>query len=231
VLRRQFLGAASLAASARAADLRIQLTTGGHAHDISFYGVFEGNADFRINVNPHPLAFRRDFRKSTDVLVLYDMVDLNESEQGHVRAFLESGKGLVVLHHALCGNWRWRWWYEEVVGGRYLMADEGEFKKSRFKHDERMAVTVAARHPVVEGIAPFEVVDETYGGMWVSPRSKVLLESVNATGDRQVAWIGPYDKSRVVAIQLGHGPEAHRHPSYRRLVANAIRWSAGGRAL
>ena len=160
------------------------------------------------------------------MLVVYDMVDAAEPERANLRQFLESGKGLVVLHHALCGNWRWKWWYEDVVGGRYLMADDGDFKKSRFKHDERIPITLAGRHPVLDGITPFEVLDETYGGMWISPKSRVLLESANATGDKQVAWIGPYDKSRVVAIQLGHGPEAHRHPAFRKLVANAIRWAA-----
>jgi hypothetical protein len=64
---------ALLAADAPA--IHIELVTGGHAHEISFYAVFEGNRDFKINVNPHPGAFHSDMRKSTDVLVLYDMAD------------------------------------------------------------------------------------------------------------------------------------------------------------
>ncbi len=220
------LGLGSLAFAAE--PIRVQLTTGGHAHDISFYGVLEGQRDFRINVNPHPSAFRRDLRKDVDVLVVYDMVDVNdEAQRTRLRDFLESGKGLVVLHHALCGNWQWKWWYEEVVGGRYLMKDEGALPKSKFKHDEDMNVTPAAKHPVLAGIGPFRVHDETYKDMWISPKSTVLLKSDNPTGDPQVAWIGPYRASRVVAIQLGHGPEAHRLPEYRALVANAIRWAAG----
>jgi len=31
----------------------------------------------------------------------------------------------------------------------------------------------------------------------------------------------------VIYIQLGHDPETFRHPGYRRLVYNAILWSAG----
>ena len=61
--------------AADAPPIRIELVTGGHAHEISFDAVFEGNRDFRINVNPHPGAFHSDMRKSTDVLVLYDMAD------------------------------------------------------------------------------------------------------------------------------------------------------------
>ncbi len=56
---------AALAADAPA--VRIELVTGGHAHEISCYSVFEGNRDFKVNVNPHPGAFHSDLRKSTDV--------------------------------------------------------------------------------------------------------------------------------------------------------------------
>jgi len=39
--------------------------------------------------------------------------------------------------------------------------------------------------------------------------------------------VSPYTKSRVVAIQLGHGPLAHKSPEWQTLVRNAILWSAG----
>ena len=50
--------------------LRVLLVTGGHDHESSFYGVFEGHRDLCVNVDPHPVAFRNDLRKSYDVLVL-----------------------------------------------------------------------------------------------------------------------------------------------------------------
>src|SRR5262249_49176588 len=42
-----------------------------------------------------------------------------------------------------------------------------------------------------------------------------------------LAWIGPCATSRVVAIQLGHGPTIFSKPEYRTVVHNAILWSAG----
>lgn len=230
MLRREFVSLLAVAAPVPGAGppVRVQLTTGGHDHDISFYRVFDGDAALKIRVNPHPSAFRRDLRESTDVLVLYDMADVDgDKERANLRSFVEAGKGLVVLHHALCGNWRWKWWYEEVVGGRYLMGDDGALKKSTFRHDVEIAVKPAAKHPVLAGIGAFTVFDETYKGMWISPKSKVLLETAHPDGDPPVAWIGPCATSRVAVIQLGHGPEAHRHPAYRRLVSNAIHWAAG----
>ena len=89
-----------------------------------------------------------------------------------------------------------------------------------------MRIAVTARHPVTDGLAPFTVLDETYKGMWLAPANTVLLTTDNPTGDPPVAWVSAYPRSRVVTIQLGHGPDAHHDPSYRRLVLNAIRWSA-----
>ena len=217
---------AALAADAPA--IRIELVTGGHAHEISFYAVFEGNRDFKINVNPHPGAFHSDMRKNTDVLVLYDMTDMDgETERGHLREFLDAGKGMVVLHHAVIDNQHWPWWYEEVIGGRYLLAAEGNQRASTYQHDVPMTVRAAGKHPITEGLAEFPIVDEVYNFMWRSPRSRVLLEADKPEGEKAVAWIGPWEKSRVVVIQLGHGKEAHENANYRKLVRNAIVWAAG----
>jgi type 1 glutamine amidotransferase len=63
--------------------------------------------------------------------------------------------------------------------------------------------------------------------MWISPKVKVLLKTNNPTSDGPVAWISPYDRSRVVYIELGHDHLAHQHPGYRTLVKQAILWAAG----
>jgi hypothetical protein len=202
--------------AADAPAIRIELVTGGHAHEISFYAVFEGNRDFKINVNPHPGAFHSDMRKNTDVLVLYDMADADgETERGHLREFLDAGKGMVVLHHAVIDNQHWPWWYEEVIGGRYLLAAEGNRRASTYQHDVPMTVRAAGKH-----LPPRD-----------SPNSPSWTGCTTSCGDRPVAccwrptnrkakavaWIGPWEKSRVVVIQLGHGKEAH-DANYRRLV-------------
>jgi type 1 glutamine amidotransferase len=216
------------AGALHAQAVRVQLVTGGHNHDISFYEAFRGNRDFKIDVNPHPGAFHGDLRKSVDVLVLYDMTDMDgEVERKHLREFVEAGKGLVVLHHAIIDNQHWPWWYEEVTGARYMLKAEGAMKASTYEHDVPMKVRVMGQHPVTEGIGDFAIVDEVYNFMWRSPKTKVLLEADKPEGEKAVAWIGPGENSHVVVIQLGHGREAHENANYRRLVRNAILWAAG----
>lgn len=217
-----------LAVPGWAQTIRVELVTGGHAHEISFYEVFKDNRDFRINVNPHPGAFHSDMRKSVDVLVLYDMTDMDgEAERKHLREFLDAGKGMVVLHHAIIDNQNWQWWYDDVIGGRYLLKPDGSLRASTYEHDVPLQVRPAGKHPITDKLGAFPIIDEVYNYMWRSPRSRVLLEADRPEGEKAVAWIGPWEKSRVVVIQLGHGREAHENPKYRELVRNAILWSAG----
>jgi type 1 glutamine amidotransferase len=232
--RRWMTGAAAAAVAAaqqqRSESVRVLVVTGGHDHELSFYSLFDKAAGLNVNVDPHPAAFRRDIRKDYDVVALYDMVqvsDVDERRRGNLQSFVESGKGLVILHHALCSYNAWEWWWREVAGARYLLKAEGTTSASTYRHDETLKVMRRGDHPVLTGIRETQFVDETYGRMWHSPGNKVLLATDNATADGPLAWVSPYEKSRVVAIQPGHGREAHEHPMYRRLVRNAVLWSAG----
>ncbi len=214
-----FLTTSCLAAQ----PLRVQLVTGGHDHEPSIYALFDNQAGFHTNVKPHPQAFAADFRRNTDVLVLYDMVKtgLAEDKRARLRDFAQAGKGIVILHHAICSHTDWPWWFEEVSGGVYN-------EKSTFLHGQTMPVKIKKEHPITKGLRDFVINDETYQHLWISPKVDVLLTTTDPTSDGPVAWISPYSKSRVVFIQLGHGPEAHRNPNYQRLVQQAILW-AGGR--
>jgi type 1 glutamine amidotransferase len=203
--------------------------TGGHDHETSFYSLFDGYKDLaRLPVTSSTMAFQNDLRGKYDVLIMYDFTrDLDQTGKKNLRDFVESGKGIVVLHHALLNYQEWPWWYEDVVGGRYRLKRDGTIPSSTVKNDQQILVTPKGEDPITAGIDPFLVVDETYKGMYISPRVRPLLTTDNPNSDRFLAWIGPCATSRVVAIQLGHGPTIFGHPSYRALVHNAILWSAG----
>jgi type 1 glutamine amidotransferase len=206
--------------------LRALLITGGHDHEAAFYSLFD-DID-RLPVDTAASALKNDLRGKYDVLIMYDFTrDLDESRRKNLRDFVEAGGGIVVLHHALLDYQTWTWWSEEVVGGRYRLQREGGAPSSSVSNDQQIAVTLAAAHPVLDGIAPFRIQDETYKNLYFSPKIHPLLTTDNPTSDVNVAWIGPCATARVVAIQLGHGRSAFRHPSYRTLVHNAVRWAAG----
>jgi type 1 glutamine amidotransferase len=213
----------------RAGAVRALLITGGHDHYTSFYTLFHGHEDLaRMPVMSSATAFQSDLRGKFDVLIMYDFSrDLTETGKKNLRDFVASGKGIVVLHHALLNYQAWPWWYEDVVGGSYRLRREGDIPSSTYKGDQKISVAVAGEHPVTRALGPFEVEDETYKHMWISRKVRPLLTTDNPNGDRLLAWVGPCATSRVVAIQLGHGPTVFSHPAYRTLVHNAILWCAG----
>ncbi len=209
--------------------LRVLVVTGGHNYDTEFYSVF---MDFNDIIWSHKIsnydAYKTDLREKYDALVLYDSAkEIGENESKNLRAFVESGKGVVVLHHAITNYNSWEWWYKEVVGGKYLLKPDLGMPPSTFKHDEEMFVYPVTRHPITSRVGRIHIHDETYKGMWISPDVTVLMETDNPNNGKPVVWISPYDKSKVVYIQLGHDRNALLHTGYQKLVRRAILWSAG----
>jgi len=209
--------------------VRVLLVTGGHDHDAMFYNVLDARRDIRVNVDPHPVAFRNDLRQSYDVLVLYDTIQrdqLSEKHRQNLKDFVESGKGVVVLHHAIADFQDWEWWWKEVVAGRYLLKADAPLPASQYLHDVEEVVTPKPGHPISKALAQMRLFDETYKLVWHAPDVTVLLTSDHPTSDPDIAWVSPYPKSRVVYIQPGHGRETSEMPWYRQMVQRAVLWSA-----
>jgi len=208
--------------------VRVLLVTGGHDHESSFYGVFEGDRKLKVNVDPHPVAFRRDIRKDYDVLVLYDSIqELPDAHRKNLQLFVESGKGLVVLHHAVVDFTGWEWWWREVVGGLYVLKAMPEMPASAYLHDVEMVVRPVGDHPIVKGLPEMRLYDETYKRVWQRKDLIPLLTTDHPTSDSLIGWISPFAGSKVAVLQPGHGRESHESPWFRTLVHRAILWSAG----
>jgi type 1 glutamine amidotransferase len=204
------------------------LITGGHEHEASFYKLFDGYRDLpHLPVAATSTAFRGDLRGKYDVLIMYDFTrHLDDGSKKNLRDFVESGGGVVVLHHALLNYQDWPWWYKEAVGGSYRLQKEQGIPSSTVKDREHFFVTPDEQHPITAHLDRFHLVDEAYKRMWIAPEVRPLLYTDNPQSDRLVAWVGPSAGFRVVAIQLGHGPAAFIHSTYRALVHNAVLWAA-----
>lgn len=142
--------------------LRVLVVTGGHDYESSFYSLFEPAKDFTwTHIASNIAAFRKDLRKDFDVLFLYDFSqELDETGKRNLQDFAESGKGIVVVHHAIADYQDWPWWWKEVVGGRYILKPEGTTPASTYKHDEELFALPAAKHPILRGIVPMHIWDE-----------------------------------------------------------------------
>ncbi len=216
------------------ARLRVLLVTGGtpiRYHKIlvptSFYTVLEDSRDMIWDhASLDEAAFENDIRDQYDVLVFSNRSD-SLSNQGveNLRLFIESGKGIIIMHSALSSYNNWEWWWRDVVGGKYQMRDTDEFPKSGYYQDEGIFFSLASEHPINAAVGEFTIVDEIYNRLNISPTAQVVYQTDNSNSDGPVVWIGPHEKSRIVVIQPGHSAEVYRHPKFKSLIQHAILWA------
>lgn len=215
--------------------INVVVLTGGHDFDKKAYPkVFEGDDDIKVTFadqKDHSEIFEDISEWKYDVIVFYNMSQkISEKRRENFLKLCERGVGLVPTHHNLCAYQEWPE-FNKIIGARYhAKAEQWEGQQrpgSTYKHDITMKIKVEADHPVVSGITDFEIYDEGYKGQWMDTSAKLLLSCQHEASDQRIAWVKTYRNSRVCTIQLGHGPEAFGNPNYRKLIAQAIRWTAG----
>ena len=165
------------------------------------------------------------------MIVFYSMTqNISEQRRQNFLSLLDRGVGVVALHHIISGFNDWPE-FQKIIGSRYLFApveqDGATRPASSYKHDIEIAVRIAdPSHPVTHGVTGFTTVDETYLGCAFEPDNYVLLTTDHPTSDTNIGWVRTYRKSRVCTIQLGHGPSIFAAPQYKKLVVQAVNWTA-----
>lgn len=256
-----------------ARKLEVFVATKGHAFSR------DGFEDMlrAINVEPtmvdHPAAamlLHPEAMARFDAVLLYDMPGLDfrvpvsrrpepvepdpALRNGFLR-LLESGKGVVALHHALAG---WPGWpeYGEALGGRFLYRPQDGRGASGYLPDARYTVCRAAEHPVTAGLPDrFELVDELYACERLADRDAMplllrdgpldparVLSAMHAVrresqegwvppaDDAVIAWVRAAGNAPLVYLQPGDGPQTYANEHYRRLLGNALHWVASAEA-
>lgn len=168
---------------------------------------------------------------------------------------LEAGKPMVFLHHALGGWPAWAEYAEILGGRFSYSSCTLRGRRwpaSGHRHGVRQRLTVVdPTHPVCEGLGDgFDIVDEVFLCPVFTSSITPLLRSdfsfddhdvvpVTSTldptshdagwrhpkGSDVVVWAKRYERSPLVYVQPGGTPSTFANPGYRRLVANALRWS------
>jgi uncharacterized protein len=218
------------------AKLRVLLVTGGHGFEVEpFFKVFTDNPDIAFTPAKHNKdadAYDRDDLLSYDVVVLYDMPKtITEAQKARFLSLFDKGTGVVVLHHALVAYQDWPE-YEQIIGGRYP-EEKGQAgavtPEVGYQHDVDIPIVIVAKdHPITAGLADFTIHDEIYWGFRVGADVTPLITTTHPKSGKPLAWTRLQGKSRLVYLQLGHGPSAYDDPNYRRLLAQSIRWVGAG---
>ncbi|MFO7974237.1 MAG: ThuA domain-containing protein [Candidatus Hydrogenedentota bacterium] len=215
--------------------LRAVVVTGGHGYDKeAFPALFEGNEGIEFvfeEQKDHSEIFEDISDWDYDVIVFYSMTqEISEKRQQNFLKLLENGVGVVALHHIISGFNKWPE-FQKIIGARYLfepIEQDGKQKpKSSYKHDMDIEIKVAdSEHPVTKSVSDFSVVDETYKDCAFEPDNHVLLTTNNPTSDKTIGWVRTYKNARICTLQPGHGPSIFSNPHYKKLVQQAVKWTA-----
>ena len=160
-----------------------------------------------------------------DVLYLSNNQPMNDAKlRKAIFDFVDSGKGLILVHPALWYNWKdWPEYNAQLVGGG---------ARSHDKYGEFEVHITNKNHPITQGVPEhFKIKDELYHFETDSKGSAIVpLAEGNATGSDKkypIVWVTRYPKGRVAGLTLGHDAEAHGHPAYQALLRNMVQWAAG----
>ena len=216
------------------APLRLLVVTGGHGYPVAFYSLIESLPGVVwTHATNQQEAFANPLEGRFDAVLLHDMYDVtSEQARQRLKAFVESGNGVLALHHAIVDYTDWPWWYQEVTGGKYFVNATDGHPASSYREDLEYLVTPVRGkegHPILRGVGPLWVYDELYKGMSHSTDIEVLMETAHPDNDPPVVYVGPYSKARIVYVQLGHSADTMNNPGFRRLIANAVHWIAAGK--
>jgi len=82
-------------------------------------------------------------------------------------------------------------------------------------------------HPIVAGVADFEVHDERYSWMRISPEVRGLAWHEHDGERHPLLWTHDHGGTRVVYDALGHDERSYRSAPRRTLVSRAALWLLG----
>ena len=210
----------------------ILLVTKGHPFERdAFFSMFD---DMNVNWThvEQPAAqefFNTKLAANYDALVMYDMPGIQFGEDGplmetpsdsYKKGFidlLESGKGMVFMHHAIAG---WPSWqeYAEIIGGRFLYLPatiRGESRPdSGYRHKVEHTLTVLENHPITAGLpAEFQMTDELYlSEVFTDSIEPLLTSSYDFTRDHF------YSASKAVKDGMMYSNEGWEHPDGSNIV-------------
>ncbi len=198
-----------------------------------------------IKTEVHLLGWPQDAKTLDDadtIVLISDGSDRDEQDHpllvGDRLAVIEKqmqrGCGLVAIHWTTFFPGRHGEKFLEWIGG-YFDYESGTGPKKWFSKIETQTTTprpASPNHPICRGIEPFELRDEYYFNIRFrekDPRLVPILSTPIAgePGEQVVAWaVERKDTGRGFGFTGGHFFENWSVPNFRRLVLNAILWTA-----
>ena len=214
------------------AQVKLAVVTGGHGFEVvRFHQLFRSlpETDAYIQHMDDFASSSEETRDEYDVVLFYILLMEGPADEGlpwyagkpgAVLEYLgQTGKGIVVLHHALVAYPEWPLW-GDICGVPRRSGVSGLGNQTI--HNE----IADPPHPITEGLEPFDIIDETYVTSDADEGSHVLLTTDHPQCMRTIAWTRRYRNARVFCYQSGHDEQAFSNPHFRTVVTRGIQWCA-----
>ena len=226
------LALASVAAKAQepAKPLRVCMLSGCNTyHSEESLPPFQKWLEDNYNVN-----CTRVIRKATDDLpgleqfdkcdvafIFIKRMELKGDQLKHFKKYATSGRPVVAVRTASHAVQTWLEFDREVLGGNY----HGHHPVGPTTKIE--LAPEAGKHPILAGVNLSEAGDALYKNEGHAADIQVLLTGSIPDQPREaLAWTREYKGGRVFYTSLG-AQDTFAKPDFRRMLANALFWSAG----
>ena len=212
--------------------IKVAVVTGGHEYDVAGFQVLFRSMpeiDFYLQHMEDFVTDTGGGRRQYDAVVFYNMhlatpgtdgTPLGMRTKVALEQLGESEQGIFLLHHAIVAFPKWQLW-SDICGIQDRREIAGHVQ-------QRVRAEIASpHHPITRGLAPWEMVDETYTMDEPGEGSEVLLTTDHPASMRAIAWARQYRNARVFSYQSGHDDQAYSDPQFRTVVSRGIQWVVG----
>jgi type 1 glutamine amidotransferase len=156
-----------------------------------------------------------------DVMLLFTRrLKLSGEQLERIKSYCLSGKPIVGVRTASHAIQTWLDLDKEVFGGNYR-GHYGEGPATEVK-----IVESAKDHPLLAGVQPFRSAGSLYKNEGIAADTQLLMTGKNPEATEPITWTRQYRGGRIFYTSLGH-PQDFTEESFRRLLANALFWTAG----
>lgn len=165
-------------------------------------------------------CFSADNLKECQLLVLNMIGDTcglahpDENAERAVKAYVESGRPILLLHGSSAAFWKWSWW-RELVGFRWVRPNDPDGVAASWHPVRPYKVTRAkSRHPLVGKLLELDLPsDEIYISLEQTGAAITLMETDTDEGTFPQCYETktPYG-GRILAFIPGHDTAVTKHP-------------------
>lgn len=210
--------------------IKTAVVTGAHSFNVMdfhhLFGALDGVECYIQHMDDFGSASQAE-RDSYDAVVMYIFIREEPQDEEEPWYFARKPKeaiehlgdteqGIVVLHHAILAYPKWSLWNQ-------LVGIEDRSFGAHF--DQGLRIDLAdERHPITDGMASWEMRDETYTMPDAKEGSDILLTTAHAKSMRTIGWAREHKKARVFCFQSGHDNQTWQEPGFRQVLQRGIHW-------